>query len=30
MPRFDFLTEDDTAALRAFLLTQRQGLIDSQ
>ena len=29
MPQFGFLTEDDTAALRAFLLTQRQGLIDS-
>ena len=27
MPRFEFLTEDDTAALRAFLLSQRQALI---
>jgi quinohemoprotein ethanol dehydrogenase len=30
MPRFDFLTEQDTAALRAFLLAQRQTLIASQ
>jgi quinohemoprotein ethanol dehydrogenase len=30
MPRFDFLTEQDTAALRAFLLAQRQALIASQ
>ncbi len=30
MPRFDFFTEDDTSALRAYLLTQRQALIDAQ
>ena len=30
MPRFDFLTQQDTAALRAFLLAQRQALIASQ
>ena len=30
MPMFEFLTESDTAALRAFLLSQRQALIVSQ
>ena len=30
MPRFDFLTQQDTADLRAFLLSQRQALIASQ
>jgi quinohemoprotein ethanol dehydrogenase len=30
MPRFDFLSEADTTALRAFLLAQRQALLDAQ
>jgi hypothetical protein len=30
MPRFDFFTEADTAAIRAYLLSQRQSLIASQ
>jgi quinohemoprotein ethanol dehydrogenase len=30
MPIFDFFTESDTAALKAFLLSQRQALIASQ
>jgi mono/diheme cytochrome c family protein len=30
MPRFDFFTESDTAALKAYLLSQRQTLIAAQ
>jgi mono/diheme cytochrome c family protein len=30
MPKFDFLTQEDTAAIRAYLLAQRAALINSQ